>query len=168
MTGALPKSGDAQATSKLLSVLLELQAPGHAAKRPRLGTAASSKSAMPHNQSAIRDSVQPAPVTTTAVQGTAMRGSSPQPLDPAPGPVATMPDERGRFVISLGLARTLIRSIEASWGVNNLVDRDYSGHDNLASSTRSEGPRDAGPHLFEADISLTPSVGIITTSLLRV
>ena len=89
-------------------------------------------------------------------------------LIPALAPELDIPEEKCGFVISLGLGRSILRHLEASWQASHLFDRDYSRYNNIAwtpgSTRRVTIP---APPSFDADIALSPTVGIIVTTLLK-
>lgn len=91
-----------------------------------------------------------------------------QHLVKAPAPKLALPQQKGVFMISVSLKRSILRSLEASWPHDQLLDRDNSAYvlaetdaESYASKNISDRPID------EADITLTPAVGIIVTTLLR-
>lgn len=160
-TGALPKAYDTSATSSLLSSFMELRA----IKRPRIAKS---------NQS---DSKQIIKINPTLKRRTDMSISQHQPavrephqiMVPALAPEAVIPAEKGVYMFSLYLSREILHFLETAWSSENLIDKDYSLQNTLAwSPGKAQHETGSSTLAFEADISLTPAVGIIITSILKV
>lgn len=148
----LPSTNDPAATSKLLSSFMEMRGP----KKARL-----TKSDSLRNQTALSPEQPNEPQMPPPPEAS-------QRLVPVSAPEAQIPHDKGCFIISLSLRRSILRHIEVSWPADHLLDRDYSVHNSIAWSPRStQGKNIVSPLSFEADVSLTPSVGILVTSLLK-
>ena len=80
-------------------------------------------------------------------------------VPPALTPEFILPVEKSALVISLDLKRSIIRKLEAHWPQDHLLDRDLSAYETHG----------AGHYLdhSEADVILTPGVGIVVTTLLK-
>ncbi|POR38060.1 Uncharacterized protein TPAR_01743 [Tolypocladium paradoxum] len=154
----LPRSKDASATSTLLAGFMDLRA----VKRPRI---------CPPGDSAADTSTEKlvkAPLPAMKNQPPLVHEPE-QDLVPAPAPDINIPEEKGPCIISLTLERSIVRQLEMSWPADMLLDRDYSQHDTMAWSPGTVLPKKVvSPLTFEADISLSPSTGVITTTLLKV
>lgn len=71
--------------------------------------------------------------------------------------------------ISLNAPRHLIRALEKLLPGINLMERDYSKHNTSAWSPGSVSRTEVVPPLaFDADITLSPSTGVVTTSMIMV
>lgn len=159
---AVPNNQDRGATSKLLEDFMEMRA----AKRPRLSSS-SANCVLPSTQ------LPPTPLSRSPEKGhTTFRHSTssdePEILTSASAPEAIIPDEKGFFVISIKLERSILRFVEASWPQDHLIDRDYTLHDNLAWSPGGTQRSTITSVLsYDADITLSPTVGIIVTNLTK-
>lgn len=157
-TSLLPESTDLNATSNLLSSFIELRNP----KRAK------------HTFQAVRNSSR----VIRGPHSIPQTGScSPKPnvnehlgqLEKAPVPEMTLAQERCRFIVSLGLNRVVLAHIEKLWPKVELVDRDFTQYNTVTWSPGSAQRREVISSLsYEADILLSPSAGIILTTLLKV
>ena len=158
----LPSTGDCNATSKLLSRFMEMRA----VKKPKVADSASSAghAGQGANIGGSFDTSQKQLPDVSTRQSPEVEETR----IPATAPDAIFPPEKSAFVISLSLPRSVLRNIEASWPPDHLLDRDYTLYDTVAwspgSAQRKEVP---SPLSFDADIALTPAVGIIVTTLLK-
>lgn len=156
----LPSIGDIDATSKLLSGFMEMRAvkkakvfTSHHNSTCKAGTRAISG---PSRKQPLVTQVQPPP----DVEET---------LIPSPVPDVLIPEQKSIFIISIGIGASILRHIESSWSPDHLFDRDYTLHNSVVWSPGSaQGREVASPLSFDADVALTPSVGLIVTTLLRV
>ncbi|KJZ79174.1 hypothetical protein HIM_01325 [Hirsutella minnesotensis 3608] len=151
----LPSFMDPNATSTLLSAFMELRA----VKRPRLcsvqGPSAESPSeAGPFHVEALSDDRIHAPTCELA-----------EPITPAPTPSFDSEVEKGPFFISLTLQRSVLRILEAAWPRQLIFDRDYDESQSLESTSRTGLGHSLG---CEADISISPSTGVVVTTLVKV
>ncbi|KAI9903873.1 hypothetical protein N3K66_000402 [Trichothecium roseum] len=152
---ALPMGNDSGATSKLIDSFMELRAP----KRPyrtkdRHDNATQILQHTPHRgnkQTKHQESDDQASKKESRL------------LDLAPD--FEIPLQKATYLLSLGLGRAIISHIESVWPQDLLIDRDYSQHDEGSLAQRRRIP---DPLSFEADITLTPTVGIVITTLLKV
>lgn len=153
----LPDSKNSDATSNLLSGFIELRRP----KKSRL-LEHSTQETKPANR------IQSKPV---AVAGHVDRQQpvTPTPiLTEAPVPDVLVPTESCRFIVSVDLSRKLISHIEKAWPQLDLIDKDYLWYNKIAWSPGTTQRKEIiSPLSFEADISISPSVGIILTTLLK-
>lgn len=157
-TSLLPESTDLNATSNLLSSFIELRNP----KRAKLTGQAV------RNSSKITRGPHPYPQIGTF--SPTPSGNEPlEQLEKAPVPETTLPQERCRFIVSLGLNRVVLAHIEKLWPKVELVDRDLTQYNTVTWSPGSAQRREViSPLSYEADILLSPSAGIILTTLLKV
>ncbi|TWU72772.1 hypothetical protein ED733_003230 [Metarhizium rileyi] len=87
---------------------------------------------------------------------------------PATAPEVLVPSEPGCCLLSLQLGYSMIKNLEESWPADKLLDRDYDSHVYL--SDHSLGDNNVaffGSH-SEVDVSFTPTVGLVATTLLQV
>ncbi|KAH8596143.1 hypothetical protein B0O99DRAFT_510779 [Bisporella sp. PMI_857] len=108
-------------------------------------------------------------VSQQALQHTVRQ--SPLSAMPLPRPVLRLPDSAAAVIISSSLLknRALVKSIEKHYQGIRLVERDFTAHNTVkwvpGSVTRSPV---ASSLTHEADIIISPSVGIITTTLQQI
>ncbi|KKP02447.1 hypothetical protein THAR02_05458 [Trichoderma harzianum] len=159
-TRLLPKSYDTSATSILLHNFMEIRG----MKRPRPNTEPAGMSqctgALPsisgNEASAINDR------EIVSLQMT-------EEMPPAPIPNIEIPSEKSSFIISVDLARPILRRLESMWAPEKLIDVDFSRHNTTTRLPGVAQPKEAvSPLSFEADISLSTGTGIIITNLLKV
>lgn len=159
-TNTLPSTTNSGATSKLLAGFMEMRA----AKKPRLAC-------VPENSTRLNTHLPPTPLSESPKKEHALLPAStvseePETLTPAPAPEAIIPAEKGCFIISLKLERSILRHIESSWPQDHLIDRDLAIHNNISWSPGSAQRKSFPSSLsFDADIALSPTVGIIVTTL---
>lgn len=140
-------------TGKLLDDFLQLRA----VKRPRVST-----------PEAARQHAAPGNTTPPSAP------SEPQPLldgglTPAAVPCYQVPDRKGLCIVSLALGTQVIRHLDAAWPSQLLVDRDFASFSAPTCPLGDGRPSAALPVLaHEADVCLTPTVGVIVTSLAKV
>lgn len=155
-------SSDSDATSKLLMGFMEMRA----VKKPR--TAPSAKSIATPGIRLPPTPLSKSPEKEPAALPASTSSHEPGILTLAPAPSFTIPGEKGCFVISLSLGRSLLRYIERSWPQDYLIDRDYSRHNNLVCSPGSTQRKEVlSPLSYDADISLSPTIGVIVATLLK-
>ncbi|KAL7960363.1 hypothetical protein V8C34DRAFT_276953 [Trichoderma compactum] len=158
----LPKSYDTSATSILLHNFMELRG----MKRPRLNTEPTAMSqctvagtlpSIPRNEVSPTNDCETVPLQMT------------EEMPPAPIPNIEIPSEKASFIISVDLARPILRRLENMWPPEKLIDVDFSRHNTTASLPGVTQPKKTvSPLSFEADISLSPGTGIIITNILKV
>ncbi|KAH6895728.1 hypothetical protein B0T10DRAFT_545375 [Thelonectria olida] len=154
--GLLPESNDSSATSKLLAGFLELRCP----KKAKLSEARS-RMAKPNSRSAKR----PVSAVNANQESVTVNLNLPK----APAPEFRLPAEKCRFIIAMNLSRGLLSRIEKAWPQLDLVDKDFSQYNEVAWSPGTAQRKEViSPLSFEADISISPSVGIILTTILKV
>ncbi|UNI13405.1 hypothetical protein JDV02_000153 [Purpureocillium takamizusanense] len=87
----------------------------------------------------------------------------------APQPVFEIPDQKGPCIVSLTLDRSIIRQLETYLPPELLVDRDFSllGADRPFPEAGTQGQYDCLAAI-DADVCLTPTMGLIATSLVKV
>ncbi|KAL7946133.1 hypothetical protein V8C42DRAFT_322573 [Trichoderma barbatum] len=157
----LPKSCDTSATSVLLHNFMELKG----MKRPRLNTErlvvrepTNVLPPIPNNEASItndREAAEPPSID--------------EEMPPVPIPDLEIPSRKASFVISIDLARPILRRLENTWTPEKLIDMDYSCHNTMAwLPGTAQSKETVSPLSFEADISLSPSTGIIITNILKV
>ncbi|PNP59284.1 hypothetical protein THARTR1_01030 [Trichoderma harzianum] len=156
----LPGSYDTRATSILLHNFMELRG----MKRPRLSTESAAMSqcsgtlpSIPRNEASATNHHETVPLPMA------------EEMPPAPIPIIEIPSEKASFIISVDLARPILRRLEKMWDSEKLIDVDFSRHNTTAwlpGVTQSKEA--ASPLSFEADISLSPGIGIIITNILKV
>ncbi|KAM6486021.1 hypothetical protein HDV62DRAFT_265709 [Trichoderma sp. SZMC 28011] len=159
-TRLLPKSYDTSATSILLHNFMELRG----MKRPRLNTESAVTSqctgTLPSilgNEASATSDCEIVPLHMT------------EEMPPAPIPNIEIPSEKSSFIISVDLARPILRRLESMWAPEKLIDVDFSRHNTTARLPGVTQPKETvSPLSFEADISLSPGTGIIITNLLKV
>lgn len=151
--GALRDVGTGEATSNLLGAFMHLRGQKRSRRQNRESGPATVKTTIK-------------PTAATEDQSTTM---NPLPAAlPAPWPEIRVPAERGCFIISLSLGRAVLKHLDAYWPRDLLIDRDYDRHKSTAWSIGSAQPQEVVPVLcHDADVALTPEVGIIVTSLLK-
>lgn len=150
------EEGQIMNTGKLLSNFMELRS----IKRPRLSSrilnTGSIELRTPGQSASSQPSsaVGPSEIVQQAVK------------EPSPAPKAQIPDEKAKYIVSVDLARSILSYLETVWPPENLIDRQFSDQRNIGflstESNQVEGP---GQLSFEADITLTVGVGLITTSM---
>ncbi|KAF4460071.1 hypothetical protein FALBO_13158 [Fusarium albosuccineum] len=87
----------------------------------------------------------------------------------ASAPDFRIPMERCQYIVSTNLNQSVISQLEKSWPQVELVDRDFSQYNSVVWSQALDQPtKVASSVVFEADISLCPSAGIIVTTMLKV
>lgn len=156
----LPKSYDTSATSILLHNFMELRG----MKRPRLSTEAAAIGqctgtlpSIPCNEASATNDCETLPLQMT------------EEMPPAPIPNIEIPPEKASFIISVDLARPILRRLENMWAPEKLIDVDFSRHNTTACLPGVTQPKKTvSPLSFEADISLSPGTGIIITNILKV
>ncbi|OTA03987.1 hypothetical protein A9Z42_0045250 [Trichoderma parareesei] len=156
----LPKSYDTSATSILLHNFMELRG----IKRPRLNTQPPAAS-------------QPGDVSPSKL-AKGLPGSNNhkatlreviKEIPPAPAPQFELPSEKASIIISVDLPRQILRRMESSWTPEKLIDMDYSRHNTQNWPPGASRPKEVmSPLSFEADVSLSPSTGIVITNILKV
>ncbi|KPM40031.1 hypothetical protein AK830_g6542 [Neonectria ditissima] len=155
----LPHSGDSSATSKLLSSFIQLRRPNKKLKlteRPSVRSTQSGNRIVSKVPPSARVEQQSRPETNPDLQN-------------APVPEFHIPSEKCRYVVSTSVNRTVLSRIEKAWPEMELVDKDFSQYNEFQWSPGSTKRQKAtSPLSFEADITLSPSVGIILTTLLKV
>ncbi|KAL7935522.1 hypothetical protein V8C35DRAFT_321542 [Trichoderma chlorosporum] len=156
----LPKSYDTSATSILLHNFMELRG----MKRPRLNTEPS----VVHQPTGPVSAISGNEPSTTNDRESSTPGMSEE-MPPAPIPQFEIPSEKAAFIISVDLARPILRRLESMWAPEKLIDMDFSRHNSTAWLPDAAQPRGAvSPLSIEADITLSSSTGIIITNLLKV
>lgn len=155
----LPKSYDTSATSILLHNFMELRG----LKRPRLNTEPSILCQL--------TGVLPSKTDNEASTSNDREAAPPEiaeKMPPAPAPNFEIPSEKASFIVSVDLARPILRRLESAWTPENLIDMDYSRHNTMTWLPGAAQPKEVvSPFSFEADISLSPSTGIIITNILK-
>ncbi|KAL7911884.1 hypothetical protein GGI35DRAFT_491975 [Trichoderma velutinum] len=159
-TRLLPKSYDTSATSILLHNFMELRG----MKRPRLSTepilmgeCIGTLPSISSNETSTTKDREAAPLQMT------------EEMPLAPTPKIAIPSEKASFIISVDLARPILRRLENMWAPEKLIDVDFSRHNTTAELPGVTQPKEgASPLSFEADISLAPGTGIIITNILKV
>ncbi|KAK4085199.1 uncharacterized protein Triagg1_189 [Trichoderma aggressivum f. europaeum] len=158
----LPKSYDTSATSILLHNFMELRG----MKRPRLGTEPAAMSQ--YTVAGTLPSIPRSEISATNDRDTVPLQMAEE-MPPVPIPYIEIPSEKASFIISVDLARPILRKLENMWAPEKLIDVDFSRHNTtvlLPGVTQSKEV--VSPLSFEADISLSPSTGIIITNILKV
>ncbi|KAG9259138.1 uncharacterized protein F5Z01DRAFT_26941 [Emericellopsis atlantica] len=151
----LPFSSDSKATSRLLSGFMELR-----------GRQTSSRDSE-HGPSVRTDRNTPREVGLPVPAVKSNNKSSKSPT-PALAPEFTIPAKKRTYIFSLALPRAVLRHIGRVWPKEHLVDRDYSHRSTLAWSPGSARRKEVTlSPAHEADISLTPTTGLIVTTLLK-
>lgn len=156
----LPKSYDTSATSILLHNFMELRG----IKRPRLNT-------QPPAASQPGDA-SPSKLAKGLPGSNNYKATLPEvvkEMPPAPAPQFELPSEKASIIISVDLPRQILRKMESSWTPEKLIDMDYSRHNTQNWPPGASRPKEVmSPLSFEADISLSPSTGIVITNILKV
>ena len=161
VVGVLPQSRDTGTTSRLLSGFMELRA----VKRRRIGLGdipSPSARTQPDQSKSLSAGFTVCEQASKETDAFTSRTT-------VPSPVVNVPIHRSSFVISINIGRSVLHYIEAAWGRERLIDRDFSRYNLMAWSPGTARPKQMiSPLSFEADISLTPAAGIIMTNLLKV
>lgn len=158
----LPETSGTGATSTLLSNFIYLRAP----KRIKLGSQTRLNEGPGLGQEEARRSV--VSVTNITDQHAAEDHTAIRPRKP-PTPLIDLPSEQCFFIVSLDLPRSILRHIESSLPNAKILDRDFSRYGTVARCLGSAKPENVVSTLsFEADMSLSPSIGLIVTTLLKV
>ncbi|KAL7819856.1 hypothetical protein V8C26DRAFT_419515 [Trichoderma gracile] len=156
----LPKSYDTSATSILLHNFMELRG----IKRPRLSTQPPAAS---QPRDALPSKLAKEPPESNDREATLIEVANEMP--PAQAPQFELPSEKASIIISVDLPRKILRKMESSWTPEKLIDMDYSRHNTQDWLPGAPRPKEVtSPLSFEADISLSPSTGIIITNILKV
>lgn len=159
LTGIFPSTNDADATSKLLSGFMEMRA----VKKPRLTSSYWNSTERTETEKGSQTSQQHRPVSWVQPSPDVV-----ETLRQAPVPEIRIPDQKGVFMVSIGIGLPVLRHIESSWSSDHLLDRDYTLHNAVTWSPGTAQRKEVtSPLSFEADVSLTPAVGIIATTLLK-
>lgn len=152
-----PLNADPSATSTLLSGFMELRA----VKKPRLSLTGDSRTRKNMVQRA-------APPSTSPHDQQSLSEESTRALTPAPTPQYRLLINKGPCIVSLSLGRPVLQLLERSWPSHLIFDRDYRQHDARFCSSEDGAPNESvSPLCFEADISLSPSTGVIATTLVK-
>ncbi|KAF7544228.1 hypothetical protein G7046_g9826 [Stylonectria norvegica] len=156
----LPCSNDSSTTSKLLSTFIQLQQP----KRFKVA-----EESLADRQPAPGNTTRHQPSPQVSLSGQHQSTQENRELHPAPAPEFVIPKEKCRFIISLGLSRSVLSKLDELWPQADLVDRDFAQHNTTTWSPGSAKRKKVVSSLsYEADISLSPSAGIIVTTVLKV
>ncbi|KAL7809696.1 hypothetical protein V8C44DRAFT_350475 [Trichoderma aethiopicum] len=156
----LPKSYDTSATSILLHNFMELRG----IKRPRLNTQPPAAS---QPRGVLSSKLAKEPPDGNDLE--AIPSEVAKQMPPAPAPHVELPPEKASIIISVELPRQILRRIESSWTPEKLIDVDHSRHNTQNWRPGASRPEEVpSPLSFEADISLSPSTGIIITNILKV
>jgi hypothetical protein len=143
---ALSLGNRALDTRRLLDDFMEMRA----IKRPKLAQATET---MGHSIPSCASSV------------TVMEGATTE-QEPAPAPKVHIPDDKANFVVSIDIARPILEYLESIWAPEHLIDRDFSAiHYTELSIEDARHSKPQPESTADADISLTPAVGIVVTSL---
>lgn len=159
--------GSPGASAKLLSNFMELHAPRKKWSVSKyFPSAKDAKSVLP----------APSPPSKKArglgERGTAENTEAEPQSKSAPG--APCPSSKSMptpltIFISLNAPRHLIRALESLLPGLTLMERDYNKHNTSVWSPGSVSRTEVVPHLaFDADITLSPSTGVVTTSMIKV
>ncbi|TFB00177.1 hypothetical protein CCMA1212_007854 [Trichoderma ghanense] len=156
----VPKSYDTSATSILLHNFMELRG----IKRPRLNTQPPAA-----NQPGVALPSTLARATPESNDHEATFSGAAKEMPPAQAPQFEFPSEKASIIISVDLPRQILRTMESAWTPEKLIDVDYSRHNTQNWLPGASRPKEiVSPLSFEADISLSPSTGIIITNILKV
>lgn len=156
----LPKCHDASATSILLHNFMELKG----MKRPRLDTRSSE--ACQTAGKLPSKSINEASSTNVAKE---LPTTIAEAMVPAIFPKFEMPSVMTCFIVSVDLPRPILRQLEHVWSPESLLDIDYSEHIAIPRPSESAQCKETTSGLsFEADVSLSPTTGIIVTNILKV
>ncbi|KAH7319874.1 hypothetical protein B0I35DRAFT_222261 [Stachybotrys elegans] len=83
-------------------------------------------------------------------------------------PRVAEPVAKGCFIVSLGLSRTILRLIARTWPAQLLIDRDLSREGKVVVSAMPSKSSDLPVECdFEVDVALSPTSGLIVTTLLQ-
>ncbi|KAH7150506.1 hypothetical protein B0J13DRAFT_289844 [Dactylonectria estremocensis] len=153
----LPLSNDPSATSKLLSSFIQLRHP------KKIKT-----SVPPPQKAKDRSQVAAKSLALTSLDQEVPREATPN-LPKATAPTFCIPPGKFRFIVSMSLSRSVMSSIEKSWPHLELIDKDFSQYNEVKwSSSSAQCQEVISPLSFEADVVLSPSVGMILTTMLKV
>ncbi|KAF5713380.1 hypothetical protein FMUND_7991 [Fusarium mundagurra] len=151
----LLEATDSSASSSLLSGFMQLRQP----KRLKKGNSSFQTSAASRATPSVTEPIA-LPVIQEEAQGE---------LQDAPVPNFDIPQETCRYIVSLDLSRSTLSYLEKVWPQAELIDRDFSQYNTVAWSPGSSQRREIISSLaFEADISMSPSAGLILTTILKV
>ncbi|KAH8736539.1 hypothetical protein BGZ61DRAFT_341108 [Ilyonectria robusta] len=153
----LPHTNDSSATSKLLSSFIQLRRP----KRFKLSED------FPQHARPVSEDVSKHLAPTSLRQN--LQDDTDPNIPKAPVPTFCIPFEKCRFVVSMSLNRTVLCYIEKTWPQVELIDKDFSQYNETKWSPGSTQRQEVKSILSsEADIALSPSAGIILTTMLKV
>ncbi|CAM1511684.1 Fc.00g091970.m01.CDS01 [Cosmosporella sp. VM-42] len=156
----LPNSRDSSATSKLLSDFIELRHP----KKPRL-----TNRYLRENSEMTKDLLQRRPPTQAHPIVHEPLEQASRELEKVPAPGFDVPQDKCRFIVSLGVSRSILSSLEKAWPHAELIDWDFTRYNTVTWSPGSAKRREVLSSLsHEADLALSPSAGIIIANLLKV
>lgn len=137
----LSNYNDSTAASKLLANFMELQT----SKRPRIETPQTQIQPNCGQNSSGTDSLK---LSDVAVE-----------------PSFMPPTEKAAFFISVSLNRLVFREVQRLWGADYLIDIDYR---QMTTNQTQANTNTRGRELIsEADVSLSPSLGIIVTTFIE-
>ncbi|KAI9158254.1 hypothetical protein HJFPF1_06246 [Paramyrothecium foliicola] len=159
LASVLPGYQDGNATCKLLSGFMELRAVKKRRLGDKLATPADRRNA--HSASCV-----PEPRITVLQQSrTNYLGA----IVPLSVPSIVPPEEKGCFVVSLGIGRQIFQHLQRSWPAECLIDRDFSRETHQRQESKN-GRNDCSflPSNCEADIALTATAGLVVTNLLKI
>jgi hypothetical protein len=152
--GALPLSNDDETTAKLLLSYMELRA----VKTRRLDKGAPRTKQV--TSSVTMEPPQQRPENNSPkVEEAAISAYSPK---------LQIPIIMGVFIISHNLPRPILRHLESVWPPDHILDRDYTAHNNVTTPAAAGLLESKTLSAYEADISLTPVVGVVITNLIKV
>jgi hypothetical protein len=80
-------------------------------------------------------------------------------------PPLEMPLEKGCFIVSLALGRRVLKYLDERWPRDLLIDRDYDRQLSAVRPCEKVLAHEPMMPCHEADVSLTPNVGIIVTTM---
>ncbi|KAL7793063.1 hypothetical protein V8C37DRAFT_379172 [Trichoderma ceciliae] len=156
----LPNSYDTRATSILLHNFMELKG----IKRPRIDTEYTTGRQPTDRFSSKSINEPPSRNDREGLPSIVV-----EEMAPAPAPQFEVSPQKACFIISVNLARPIVRRLEEVWSPENLIDMDYSRHNATTWLPGAAPPKEVISELsFEADISLSASTGIIMTNILKV
>lgn len=146
----LSSTNDGSVSSKLLANFMEL----HTTKRPCLKTPSHANSVKKDLacDRVDRNESQLAPIATD------------EPPLAVIEPQFELPAQKATFFISLSVGQAIFRELTTYWPPDSLIDMDYSRIAYSASAVNS--PNSEGP--VEADLTLSPTAGIVIATLLEV
>ncbi|KAI0164984.1 hypothetical protein GGR57DRAFT_514828 [Xylariaceae sp. FL1272] len=161
-----PIAPNSPTVSNLLSTYMDI----HTSKRQRLDKSSffSGITQTGNSQYTIKPAIHPVQTHRSILSSEANQPQK-KTLQDAPCPKISLPDEPTKIIKGLTLDRSLFSRIERLYPTAEIIERDFSRWQELASTVKSASSSTViSPLEAEADIIVSPVTGIIITTLLQV